>query len=207
MGRETGPKCRQCRREGGKLFLKGERCYTPSCGVSRRNTPPGERAKKHRPRRSQYLLHLREKQKARRIYGLGERQFRIYVEHAKQKKGATGEALLTVLEQRFDNAVYRAGLASSRVQARQMITHGHFQLNGRAANIPSILLKESDIVQVKEGRRGRVKGILEANKDREVPSWLEKNAEQARFQVIAAPKLEETGLAIAANLIVEFYSR
>ncbi|MCX6095554.1 MAG: 30S ribosomal protein S4 [Candidatus Bipolaricaulota bacterium] len=207
MGRETGPKCRQCRREGGKLFLKGERCYTPSCGVSRRNTPPGERAKKHRPRRSQYLLHLREKQKARRIYGLGERQFRIYVEQAKQKKGATGEALLTVLEQRFDNAVYRAGLASSRVQARQMITHGHFQLNGRAANIPSILLKESDIVQVKEGRRGRVKGILEANKDREVPSWLEKNAEQARFQVIAAPKLEETGLAIAANLIVEFYSR
>jgi small subunit ribosomal protein S4 len=207
MGRETGPKCRQCRREGGKLFLKGERCYTPSCGVSRRNTPPGERAKKHRPRRSQYLLHLREKQKARRIYGLGERQFRIYVEQAKQKKGATGEALLTVLEQRFDNAVYRAGLASSRVQARQMITHGHFQLNGRAANIPSILLKESDIVQVKEGRRGRVKGILEANKDREVPSWLGKNAEQARFQVIAAPKLEETGLAIAANLIVEFYSR
>ena len=207
MGRETGPKCRQCRREGTKLFLKGERCYTPSCGVSRRNSPPGERAKKHRPRRSQYLLHLREKQKARRIYGLGERQFRTYVEHAKQKKGATGEALLTTLERRLDNMVYRVGFASSRAQARQLIVHGHFQLNGRSVNVPSILLQEGDTVAVKEGRRGRVKGVLEANKDREAPSWLEKNAEQARFQVIAAPRLEETGHAIAANLIVEFYSR
>jgi small subunit ribosomal protein S4 len=136
MGRDTGPKCRKCRREGGKLFLKGERCYTPSCAVARHNVPPGERPKKHRPRRSQYLLHLREKQKARRIYGLRERQFRNYVEEAKQRKGATGEALLTSLERRLDNVVYRVGFASSRWQARQLIVHGHFQLNGRAVNIP-----------------------------------------------------------------------
>jgi small subunit ribosomal protein S4 len=207
MGRDTGPKCRKCRREGGKLFLKGERCYTPSCAVARHNVPPGERPKKHRPRRSQYLLHLREKQKARRIYGLRERQFRNYVEEAKQRKGATGEALLTSLERRLDNVVYRVGFASSRWQARQLIVHGHFQLNGRAVNIPSILVRQGDVVEVKEGRRGRVKGILEANKDREVPSWLEKNAEASRCQVIGAPNLEETGHAIAANLIVEYYSR
>ncbi len=207
MGRDIGPKCKRCRREGEKLFLKGERCYTQSCPMARRNSPPGERPRKHRTRRSQYLLHLREKQKARRIYGVRESQFRNYVAQAKRQKGVTGEALLVLLERRFDNMLYRAGFASSRDQARQLITHGHFQLNGRPTNIPSVLLREGDTVTVKEGRRDRVKGILEANKDRNVPSWLEKNLEAMTFQAIASPNLEETGFNIAANLIVEFYSR
>jgi len=207
MGRDTGPKCKKCRREGEKLFLKGERCYTQSCSMSRRSSPPGERAKKHRPRRSQYQLHLREKQKTRRIYGIREKQFRNYVDWAKRQKGVTGEALLTLLECRFDNVVYRAGFASSRDQARQLITHGHFEVNGRATNVPSLLLKEGDTVSVKEGKRPRVKAILEANKSREAPSWLERNMEAMKFQTIAPPNLEETGYTIAANLIVEFYSR
>jgi len=207
MGRDTGPKCKKCRREGEKLFLKGERCYTQSCPMSRRSSPPGERAKKHRPRRSQYQLHLREKQKTRRIYGIREKQFRNYVDWAKRQKGVTGEALLTLLECRFDNVVYRAGFASSRDQARQLITHGHFEVNGRATNVPSLLLKEGDTVSVKEGKRPRVKAILEANKSREAPSWLERNMEAMKFQTIAPPNLEETGYTIAANLIVEFYSR
>lgn len=207
MGRDTGPKCKLCRREGVKLFLKGERCYSQSCPLNKRSNPPGERPKKHRPRRSQYLLHLREKQKARRIYGLSEHQFRNYVEEAKRQKGVTGEALLTLLERRLDNTVYRAGLASSRAQARQMIVHGHFQLNDRPVSIPSILVQEGDTIAVKESRRDKVKGIIEANKDREIPSWLERNFEAMKAQVIAPPNLEETGYNIAANLIVEFYSR
>lgn len=207
MGRDTGPKCKQCRREGEKLFLKGDRCYSRSCAVSRRANPPGEGPKKRRPRRSQYLLHLRAKQKARRIYGLRESQFRNYVAHAKNVKGATGEALLTMLEQRMDNVVYRAGFASSRQQARQLIIHGHFALNGRASNVPSILLRQGDIVAVKAERRDRVKAIVEANGDREVPAWVERNGEAMRFQVIAAPDVTEMRLGIAVNLIVEFYSR
>ncbi len=207
MGRETGGKCKQCRREGEKLFLKGERCYTRSCGVTRKSKPPGEGPKRRRPRRSQYQLHLRAKQKARRIYGIRERQFRNYLAMAKRKKGVTGEALLTLLERRMDNMVYRAGLASSRQQARQMITHGHFELNGRATNVPSVLLREGDLVAVKEGRRERVKAIVEAAVDRDAPAWLERNVDTMRFQVLAMPNVELTGQNIEANLIVEFYSR
>ncbi len=207
MGRDTKAKCKKCRREGEKLFLKGDRCFTQSCAVTRRNAPPGERPRRRRPRRSHYLLHLREKQKARRIYGVREAQFRTYVAQAKRRKGVTGEALLTLLERRFDNTLYRAGFAASRAQARQLIGHGHFQLNGRAVGIPSVLLCEGDIVAVREGRRDRVKAIVEANKDRETPSWLEKNLEMMQFQVIAPPNLEETGQTITADLIVEFYSR
>ncbi len=207
MGRDTGPKCKQCRREGEKLFLKGDRCYSRSCAVSRRANPPGEGPKKRRPRRSQYLLHLRAKQKARRIYGLRESQFRIYVAHAKNVKGATGEALLAMLEQRMDNMVYRAGFASSRQQARQLVVHGHFAVNGRASNVPSILLRQGDIVSVKAERREKVKPIIEASQDREVPAWLERNGDAMRFQVLGAPNVAEMTLGISANLIVEFYSR
>jgi len=207
MGRETGAKCRQCRREGEKLFLKGERCYTRSCGLTRKSKPPGEGPKRHRPRRSQFQLHLREKQKARRIYGIREQQFRNYVAQAKRRKGATGETLLTLLERRMDNLVYRAGFAASRQQARQMITHGHFELNGRAINAPSVLLRVGDVVAVKEGRRERVKGLVEAAVNRDPPPWVERNADAMRFQVLAMPNVEQTGLNIAANLIVEFYSR
>ncbi len=207
MGRDTGPKCKQCRREGEKLFLKGDRCYSRSCAVSRRANPPGEGPKKRRPRRSQYQLHLRAKQKARRIYGIRESQFRIYVARAKSVKGATGNALLSILEQRLDNMVYRAGFASSRQQARQLIVHGHFAVNGRPSNVPSILLREGDIVSVKEERRAKVQPIVELHKDLEVPTWVERNVEALRFQMLAMPSVEQMGLDISTNLIVEFYSR
>ncbi len=207
MGRDTGAKCKQCRREGEKLFLKGDRCYSRSCAVARRTNPPGEGPKKRRPRRSQFLLHLREKQKARRVYGVRERQFRIYVAAAKNVKGATGTALLSMLEQRFDNMVYRAGFAASRQQARQLITHGHFEVNGRATNVPSLIMGQGDVAAVKQGRREKIKAIVEANLDRDVPPWIERNADAMKFQLIAAPDLTRTGLDIAANLIVEFYSR
>ena len=207
MGRETGPKCKRCRREGEKLYLKGDRCYSRSCPMSGRGTPPGERAKKRRPRKSQYLLHLREKQKAKRIYGLRERQFRKIVETAKRKKGVTGETILSLLERRFDNAVYRAGFASSRDQARQLITHGHFELNGRATNVPSVTLREGDLIAVKEVRQGALRPLVEQNQGREVPNWLERNVEAMRAQMISLPKAEDTKQSIAANLIVEFYSR
>lgn len=207
MGRDTGAKCRKCRREGEKLFLKGERCYTKSCALTRHSAPPGEQPKRRRPRRSHYLRHLREKQKARRIYGVREAQFRNYMTQAKRRKGVTGKALLILLERRFDNTLYRAGFASSRAQARQLITHGHFQIDNQGTNVPSVLLREGDVVAVKENRRDRVKKILETNKDRAIPSWLEKNLEAMQFQVIAPPNLEETGQTIDTNLIVEFYSR
>jgi small subunit ribosomal protein S4 len=175
--------------------------------VSRRANPPGEGPKKRRPRRSQYLLHLRAKQKARRIYGIRESQFRIYVDRAKSVKGATGNALLAMLEQRLDNMVYRAGFASSRQQARQLVVHGHLAVNGRPSNVPSILLREGDVVSVKQERREKVKAIVEANQDREVPPWVERNSDAMKFQMLALPDVSQMRLDIAANLIVEFYSR
>jgi len=207
MGRDTGAKCRQCRREGEKLFIKGERCYSRSCPITRRNNPPGERTRRRRPRRSQYHIHLREKQKARRIYRVRERQFRHYVEAAKRRKGATGEALLTLLERRVDNVLYRGAFASSRDQARQLMVHGHFELNGRAMDKPSALLREGDTLSVKEGRRRKVQAIIAANSDREIPSWLERNVEAMKLQMVGTPKPDEVVHNIAANLIVEFYSR
>jgi small subunit ribosomal protein S4 len=175
--------------------------------VSRRASPPGEGPKKRRPRKSQYQLHLRAKQKARRIYGIRESQFRVYVARAKSVKGATGQALLAMLEQRFDNMVYRAGFASSRQQARQLVVHGHFALNGRASNVPSILLRGGDVVSVKPERSEKVKPIVEANRDREVPAWVERNSDALRFQMLGLPNVAQMGLDISTNLIVEFYSR
>jgi len=207
MGRDAGPRCKQCRREGEKLFLKGERCYTRSCPFSRKAKPPGEGPRRRRPRRSQYQIHLREKQKARRIYGVRERQFRNYVAQAKRVKGITGEALLVLLERRLDNMVYRAGFAASRQQARQLITHGHFAVNGRGTNVPSVLLRDGDVVAVKEGRRSRLKAIVEANQSRDVSPWIEANHEAMTFSIIAQPNVEQLRQSIAANLIVEFYSR
>jgi small subunit ribosomal protein S4 len=175
--------------------------------VSRRASPPGEGPKKRRPRKSQYLLHLRAKQKARRIYGIRESQFRVYVARAKSVKGATGQALLAMLEQRLDNMVYRAGFASSRQQARQLVVHGHFALNGRASNVPSILLRGGDVVSVKAERREKLKSIVGANQDREIPAWVERNGDAMRFQMLGLPNVAQMGLDISANLIVEFYSR
>lgn len=207
MGRDTGAKCKQCRREGEKLFLKGDRCYSRSCAMNARSRPPGEGPKKRRPRRSQYQIHLREKQKARRIYGVRERQFRTYVAEAKRKKGVTGEALLTLLERRLDNVLYRAGFASSRQQARQMVVHGHLEVNGRACDIPARLLDPGDVVTVKESRRARVKAIIEANKGREVPRWVQSNPDAMKLQVTSVPDVELPALTIATHLIVEYYSR
>jgi len=207
MGRDTGAKCKQCRREGEKLFLKGDRCYSRSCALNRKSRPPGEGPKRRRPRRSQYQIHLRAKQKARRTYGVRERQFRTYVAQAKRKKGVTGEALLTLLERRMDNMVYRAGFASSRAQARQLIVHGHFELNDRATNVPSVLLRQGDVISVKENRRDRIKAIVEGNQGRDSAAWIEKNVDAMKFQVIAAPNVEQIGQTIDTNLIVEFYSR
>jgi len=175
--------------------------------VSRRASPPGEGPKKRRPRKSQYQLHLRAKQKARRIYGIRESQFRVYVARAKSVKGATGQALLSMLEQRLDNMVYRAGFASSRQQARQLVVHGHFALNGRSSNVPSILLRGGDIVSVKPERREKLKSIVGANQDREVPAWVERNGDAMRFQMLGLPNVAQMGLDISTNLIVEFYSR
>ena len=205
MARYIGPTCKLARREGVDLGLK-----SPARGLESKcklNQVPGQHGASRRQRLSDYALQLREKQKVRRTYGILEKQFRNYVAWAKGQKGVTGEALLTLLERRFDNLVYRAGFASSRDQARQMITHGHFEVNGRATNVPSVLLREGDTVAVKEGRRARVKSILDTNKKREAPSWLERNIDAMKFQTIAPPNLEETGYTIAANLIVEFYSR
>ena len=207
MGRDTGPKCRKCRREGEKLFLKGERCYTRKCPMSGRSSPPGEWPKRRRPRKSQYQIHLRAKQKAKRIYGLKERQFRNCVEQAKKRKGVTGETLLNLLERRLDNAVYRVGFASSRAQARQIVAHGHLQVNGRPIDVASATLGEGDVVAVKEAHRERMKSLLETNKDRETPAWLEKDLEGMSFEVVTQPDVEQIGQSIAANLIVEFYSR
>lgn len=207
MGRYTNPKCRLCRREGEKLFLKGDRCYKRSCAMSENASLPGERPKKRRSRMSRYRVQLREKQKVRRIYGIGERQFRNYMKQAKRKKGITGDVLLGMLERRLDNIVYRCGFASSRAQARQLIVHGHFGRNGRSLDIPSTLLNEGDTIAVKKGRRDRVKDIVEANKERQIPNWMEKNLETMECQMVAPPNVEEIGYTIATKLIVEFYSR
>ncbi len=205
MGRYTGPKCRLCRREGEKLFLKGEKCYTPACPIERRNKIPGVA---RRPRKlSDYGLHLREKQKVMRIYRLREGQFRNYVNLAKRDKGVTGEVLLSILERRLDNVAYRAGLASSRDQARQMITHGHFSVNGRNMNIPAYLVSEGDELTVKENARGKsgVKQVLEANSKRKTPSWIERTDTGARM--VEHPRVDELEHGIQLNLIVEYYSR
>jgi len=175
--------------------------------MNSRSRPPGEGPKKRRPRRSQYQIHLREKQKARRIYGVREKQFRTYVAEAKRKKGVTGEALLMLLERRLDNVLYRAGFASSRQQARQMIVHGHLEVNGRSCDIPARLLNPGDMVSVKESRRSRVKAILEENKGREVPRWLQSHPDAMKLQVASLPDVEQAGLTIATHLIVEYYSR
>lgn len=207
MGRDTGPKCKICRREGEKLFLKGDRCYTDKCAVIRKAYPPGERGR--RSRRSQYRVHLREKQKARRIYRVREEQFKRYVDMAKSKKGATGEFLLELLERRLDNVLYKAGFASSRDQARQLINHGHVEVSNRKTDIPSYLVEEGDIIRLKENSRGKqgIKEILEANPDREVPSWLVTNREEAEISVEGRPDPDEVEHKLKTNLIVEFYSR
>ncbi len=209
MGRDTGPKCRLCRREGEKLFLKGEKCYTDKCAVERRSYPPGIRGRRRWRKSSQYAVHLREKQKARRIYRLREEQFRRYVERAKKKKGTTGDYLIQLLEGRLDNVVYRSGLSNTRDQARQLIRHGHLLVNDRKVDIPSYSVREGDVIALKESSQGKrgIKEVLAETGDRKtpIPSWLER--EDGGVRVVGWPAPAEVEQTIQTNLIVEFYSR
>ncbi|MGC9529742.1 MAG: 30S ribosomal protein S4 [Candidatus Bipolaricaulaceae bacterium] len=207
MGKYTDAKCRLCRREGVKLFLKGDRCYSGKCAISRRPYPPGQHGR-YRRRATEFAVHLREKQKLKRMYGVREAQFRRYVEMGKRWKGVTGEALLRFLERRLDNVVYRAGFAFSRDQARQLVSHGHFAVNGRRIDVPSYLVREGDMVEVKPQSRDRLRELVKsASERRPVPSWLTRDLEGLRIQMAAEPKLEELDQSVNTNLIVEFYSR
>lgn len=208
MARYTGPVCRLCRREGQKLFLKGERCYSKKCAVDRRAYAPGQHGQ-GRKKVSEYGRQLRTKQFARRYYGVLEGQFRHYFEMAEKMPGVTGENLLRLLESRLDNVVYRLGLASSRAEARQLVTHGHYTVNGRKVNIPSFLTKPGQVVAVKDGSRqsDKIKAIVEANASRPIPKWLELNRETLEAKVVAVPNREDIDLPIEETLIVELYSK
>ncbi len=208
MARYTDSVCKLCRREGQKLFLKGERCYSDKCSVGRRSYAPGQHGQ-DRKKVSEYGIQLRAKQKARRYYGVLERQFRHYFEIAESKPGITGENLLRLLELRLDNVVYRLGFASSHAQSRQLVRHGHFTINGKKANIPSMRVKVGDVVAVKEGSRTNefIKSIVEANASRPVPKWLEINREALSGTVAVLPNREDIDLSVEEHLIVELYSK
>jgi small subunit ribosomal protein S4 len=206
VARDRSPKCKQCRREGIKLFLKGERCLTEKCAIERRSYPPGEHGR-GRIKQSEYLLQLREKQKARRYYGILEKQFRLYYERASRQSGITGEALLRMLELRLDNVVYRLGFASSRAQARQIIRHGHFQVNGRRVNIPSFQVRPGDIVSMKA--ESPVEQIVRDATDltASVPPWLQADHDNLTGKVLKAPERDEIDAPVQEQLIVELYSK
>ncbi|NMB25523.1 MAG: 30S ribosomal protein S4 [Firmicutes bacterium] len=208
MARYTGPVCRLCRREGEKLFLKGDRCYTEKCAVDRRSYPPGQHGQ-GRHKVSEYGLHLREKQKLRRIYGVLERQFERYYDRASRQTGITGENLLQILELRLDNIVYRMGFAASRAQARQLVMHGHFAVNGQKTDIPSYEVRVGDVITVREKSRNMqlIKDNIAAAEGRAVPEWLEANLEQMEGKILAVPTREQMDISIQEHLIVEFYSR
>ncbi len=208
MARYTGSVCKLCRREGEKLFLKGERCYSDKCSVSRRNYVPGQHGK-GRKKTSEYGLQLRMKQKARRYYGILEGQFRHYFEMAERKQGVTGENLLRILESRLDNVVYRLGWACSRAEARQLVVHGHFTVNGKKVDIPSYLLKAGETVAISAKSKDSVKiqSVLESNSGRPVPAWLDLNREALEAKVVNLPAREEIDTPVEEQLIVEFYSK
>ena len=211
MARYRGSVCKLCRREGTKLFLKGERCLSPKCAMERRAYAPGDHGRQAQFRRqvSDYGQQLREKQKVRRIYGILEAQFRRYYDIAVRMKGQTGANLLTVLERRLDNVVYRLGLADSRAQARQLVLHGHFELNGRKTNIPSALVKVGDVVKVREirAKNGYFSGMGEVLEHKTVPDWLSLNAAEMSGTVLAAPTRDQIDVPVQEQLIVEYYSR
>lgn len=208
MARYRGSVCRLCRREGGKLFLKGDRCFTEKCAVERRNYPPGQHGQ-GRTRFSDYGVQLREKQKVRRMYGVLEGQFRLTMKKATSMRGPTGDNLLSLLERRLDNVVFRLGFATSRAEARQLVKHGHFLVDGRKATIPSMLLKPGMKVTLREKSREvtRVVGALDALEGRSVPDWLEIDKENFEGVVKQLPAREDVTLPIQEQLIVELYSR
>ena len=209
MARYTGAVCRLCRREGQKLFLKGDRCYTDKCALERRAYAPGQHGNARNKKLSEYGVQLREKQKARRYYGVLESQFAEYFEMASKRKGMTGENLLAILESRLDNVVYRLGFAMSRAEARQLVRHGHFTVNGKKVNIPSYLVSVGETVELKEYSRSldKFKGSLEANASRVVPKWLDMDKTHNVAKVVAVPAREDIDLPIEEHLIVELYSK
>jgi small subunit ribosomal protein S4 len=209
MARYTGPVCRLCRREEMKLFLKGDRCYTDKCGVERRAYAPGQHGQSRRRKQSNYGEQLREKQKVKRIYGIAERQFRGYYFKASRMKGVTGDNLLVLLERRLDNIVYRFGFASDHAEARQLVRHGHFRVNGRKVNIPSYLVRQKDVVEVREGSRkiARIVDSLGAIDRRGVPQWLELDKDNFKGLVKGYPAREDFTLPIREQLIIELYSK
>ena len=208
MARYKDEQCRICRREGQKLFLKGERCYTDKCSITRRNYAPGQHGQKKK-KLSEYGTQLREKQKTKAYYGVQEKQFRKYFEMASNKKGVTGEELLTLLESRLDNVVYRLGFGSSRAQARQLVNHGHFEVNGKKVDIPSYLVKAGDVVAVREIRKDNktIKENVEVNSARPVPAWLEKDNEKLSGKVVRLASREDIDIPVEEHLIVELYSK
>jgi small subunit ribosomal protein S4 len=208
MARYKDEQCRICRREGQKLFLKGCRCYSDKCSVTRRNYAPGQHGQK-RTKLSEYGTQLREKQKTRSFYGVGEKQFRSYFEMASNKKGITGTNLLQILETRLDNVVYRLGFGASRAQARQIVTHGNIEVNGRKVNIASYLVKPGDVVAIREIRKDNpvVKANLENGVARPVPEWLELDAEKLSGKVVRLVNREEIDLPVEEHLIVELYNK
>ena len=208
MARYTGPVCRLCRREGMKLFLKGERCYTEKCAIEKRNLPPGQHGKLRKAKVVGYGLQLREKQKVKRIYGVLENQFRRYFEMADRTRGITGETLLQLLERRLDNVVYRMGLGTSRAQARQLVRHGHFLVNGKKVDVPSYSLTAGDTVAVREGSRANTTIIhaTEEVKGRGIPEWLSLEGEMGG-KIVSMPTREQINLPVQEQLIVELYSK
>lgn len=209
MGRYTDAVCRLCRRQGEKLFLKGTRCNTPKCGVTKRAFPPGQHGEGRRQKLSNYGLQLREKQKVKRIYGVLESQFRKYFEIASKTKGVTGKVLLQLLERRLDNVIFRLGLATSRAQARQIVRHNFVYVNSKRVNIPSYLISQNDFVQIqaKEKALNKIKENMELSKDRIVPSWFEFNAGEIKAKVLRLPEKEDIPSVIQEQLIVELYSK
>jgi len=209
MGRDLDPKCKKCRREGEKLFLKGEKCFTNKCPIVKRNYPPGLQGAARRGRQSNYGVQLREKQKARRLYGLSESQFFNYLQKAIKQEGETGENLTKLLERRLDNVVYRLGIGSSRSQARQLVGHGHFLINNRSVNIPSYQVKIGDEIKVKDIRKAKsiFKDLLKTIEKHEAPSWLSLERKELVGKVTSEPTAEELKQSFQPQLIIEFYSR
>jgi small subunit ribosomal protein S4 len=212
MSKYTDPVCKLCRREGEKLFLKGQRCYTPKCAFERRGFPPGDHgrdAQFRRKRISDYSRQLREKQKARRVYSVTEKQFRRYYREALRKRGVTGENLLQLLERRLDNVVFRLGFAESRAHARTLVSHGHFSVNGRRTDIPSMIVRQGDMLEVRAGSRTRAyfKDLPAAAESRTVPRWLERDVKGLSGRMVQIPERTDIDASLHEQLIVEFYSR
>ena len=208
MARYRASVCRLCRRENLKLFLKGERCYSDKCAIERRNYPPGQHGQA-RAKFTSYGVQLREKQKVKRIYGMAEKQFRRFFEEAEKQKGITGNNLLLLLERRLDNMVYRLGFANSRMEARQLVRHRHFQVNGKVVDIPSYLVKVGDVIELREKSRkiAKIGEALEGVARRGVPSWLALEKEQFRGRVLGLPSREDLTMPMKEQLIVELYSK